>query len=177
MINIASTYGNYDKLLEEFGEQVIQERIASLLDEYAKFVERMKARDKVAIDERLVAHAVLDYFSDISRLKAFHGIDRVNDIKVFSYEAYWLLKRKPLQIIERNLPDDTLAFVNEKFIMSMVSSYLLSDNVAIPIVKDGLIVYKNFLNTFYYALKYRNLDAQSIELLILAFRAGQKINT
>ena len=84
MINIASTYGNYDKLLEEFGEQVIQERIASLLDEYAKFVERMKAQDKVAIDERLVAHAVLDYFSDISRLKAFHGIDRVNDIKVFS---------------------------------------------------------------------------------------------
>ena len=177
MINIASTYGNYDKLLEEFGEKVIQERIASLLDEYTNFLERMKAQGKIAVDERLVAHAVLDYFSDISRLKAFHGIDRVNDIKVFSYEAYWLLKRKPLQIVERDLPDDVLAFINEKFIMTMVSSYLLSDNIAAPIVRDGLVVYKNFLNTFYYALKYRNLDAQAIELLILAFRAGQKINT
>lgn len=177
MINIASTYGSYDKLLEEFGEEVIQERIASLLEEYARFLERMKAQNVIVVDERLVAHAVLDYFSDISRLKAFHGIERVNDIKVFSYEAYWLLRRKPLQIIERNLPDDTFAFINEKFIMTMVSSYLLSDNVAVPIVKDGLMVYKNFLNSFYYALKYRNIDAQSIELLILAFRAGQKIRT
>ena len=89
MINIASTYGNYDKLLEEFGEEVVQERIASLIDECARFLERMKAQDKIKVDERLIAHAVLDYFSDISRLKAFHDIDRVNDIKVFSYEAHW----------------------------------------------------------------------------------------
>ena len=59
--------------------------------------------------------------------------------------------------------------------MSLISSYFLSDDVAAPIVDETLTIYRNFLNSFFYALKFRNLDAQAIELLILGFCAGRHL--
>jgi hypothetical protein len=35
---------------------------------------------------------VYDYFSNISRIKSFHKIEKINDLKILSYTAYWLLE-------------------------------------------------------------------------------------
>lgn len=173
MISIQVVYGKYDELVAEFGEQEIQEQISCLLKQCKDFVKRLHAEDVVIVNERLLTHAVLDYYSDVSRLKAFHKINNINDIKDLSYKAHWLLKRRPLQISVENQEDDILTFINEKFILSLISSYFLSNDVAVPLVDDTLTIYKNFLNSFFYGLKFRNLDAQAIELLILAFCAGR----
>lgn len=44
-------------------------------------------------------HAVLDYFTDINRLKHFHEISRTNLYKTKAYEISWLLRRRPIQFI------------------------------------------------------------------------------
>lgn len=175
MINIQVVYGTYDDLIKEFGEEQIQDQISCLLLECESFIRRLDAGDKVIVNKRLLTHAVLDYFSDILRLMTFHKINNINDVKDLAYKAHWLLKRKPLQISLEDQDDDILTFINEKFIMSLISSYFLSNDVAAPMVNDTLMVYQNFLNSFFYALKFRNLDAQAIELLILAFCAGRQV--
>ena len=47
------------------------------------------------IHEMALTHAVMDYYSDIQRLKEYQKIERVNEIKIMAYETFWLLKRKP----------------------------------------------------------------------------------
>ena len=50
---------------------------------------------------------------------------------------------------------------------------MLGEHINMPIVGEKATSFKNFLNTFYYYLKFRRCDAQSIELMLLAFKAGQ----
>ena len=175
MTSIQVVYGKYDDLIAEFGDREIQEQISCLLQQCKAFIKRLSAEDTVIVNERLLTHAVLDYYSDISRLKSFHKINNINDMKDLAYRAYWILKRRPLQISVDNQENDILTFINEKFIVSLISAYFLTNDVAEPLIDDTLTVYQNFLNSFFYALKFRNIDAQAIELLILAFCAGRHI--
>ena len=99
MNTIEKIYTNYDGLLEEFSEEVIQSRYAVFYEEIEEFAKRLGIREKIQISESLLSHAVLDYFTDISRLKHFHQAKHINSLKVISYETYWLLRRKPIQIL------------------------------------------------------------------------------
>lgn len=119
-----------------------------------------------------LTHAVMDYFSDIQRLKDYQKIDHVNEIKIKAYETFWLLKRKPLQLMNQ-LDDDRNLYVNEKILLTRLTGFLLEDNINMPIVEEKSVAYRNFLDTLYYYLKFRRCDAQSIELMLLAFKAGQ----
>lgn len=121
-----------------------------------------------------LAHAVMDYFSDIQRLKDYQKIEHINEIKIKAYETFWLLKRKPIQLKEQ-LEDDRLLYVNEKFLMTRLTSFMLGDEINRPIVGEKGVSFKNFLNTLYYYLKFRRCDAQSIELMLLAFQAGRLV--
>ena len=83
-----SMYLNYSGLLGEFSEDVIRSRYAFLYKECMEFLKSQKLESEVRLDEVLLMHAVLDYFSDVSRLKKFHHIqsyqrnkgDRIRDI-------------------------------------------------------------------------------------------------
>lgn len=97
MNSIESMYLNYSGLLEEFSEDVIRSRYAFLYKECMEFLKSQKLESEVRLDEVLLMHAVLDYFSDVSRLKKFHHIHHINETKVIAYETFWLLRRKPLQ--------------------------------------------------------------------------------
>lgn len=63
------------------------------------------------IHHMALTYAVMDYFSDIQRLKDYQQIEHVNEIKIKAYETFWLLKRKPLQLIGQ-IEDDRLLYVN-----------------------------------------------------------------
>lgn len=126
------------------------------------------------VHQMALAHAVMDYFSDIQRLKDYQKIEHINEIKIKAYETFWLLKRKPIQLKEQ-LEDDRLLYVNEKFLMTRLTSFMLGDEINRPIVGEKGVSFKNFLNTLYYYLKFRRCDAQSIELMLLAFQAGRLV--
>lgn len=174
MNNIENTYAEYEDLIKAFGEDVIKKRIEQISGEMLEFL-KINDLNKVAyINKMALTHALMDYFSDIQRLKDYQHIEHANEIKIKAYETFWLLQRKPLQL-KVDIEDDRLLYVNEKFLLTRLTSFLLQDDINIPIVEEKGVAFKNFLNTLYYYLKFRRCDAQSIELMLLAFKAGRLI--
>ena len=172
MNTIEKIYTNYDGLLEEFSEEVIQSRYAVFYEEIEEFAKSLGIREKIKISESLLSHAVLDYFTDISRLKHFHQAKHINSLKVISYETYWLLRRKPIQILVEDETSDAMAFLNEKFVFSRIAKYLMGDGKRVilsPETKKGFL---NYLDSLFYYLKYRNYDAEMLEMMLMGFKAG-----
>ncbi len=91
------------------------------------------------VHEMALTHAVMDYFSDIQRLKEYQKIEHVN----------------------------------EKFLLARLTSFMLGEDMNIPLVGEKKTAYTNYLDTLYYYLKFRQCDAQAIELMLLAFQAGR----
>lgn len=176
MINIENTYVKYDELVAVVGQEVIESRIKQISLEMLEFLKINNLEQVAYIHEMALTHAIMDYFSDIQRLKDYHQIEHVNEVKIKAYETFWLLKRKPLQLKEQ-IDDDRLLYVNEKFLLTRLTSFMLGNEINMPIVGEKSIAFKNFLDTLYYYLKFRRCDAQSIELMLLAFKAGQLLFT
>lgn len=174
MNNIENTYIRYDDLVAVVGEKVIESRIAQISQEMLDFLEINNLEHVAYVHQMALTHAIMDYFSDIQRLKDYQQIEHVNEIKIKAYETFWLLKRKPLQLKEQ-IEDDRLLYVNEKFLLTRLTSFMLDSEIHTPMIGEKGVAFKNFLNTLYYYLKFRKCDAQSIELMLLAFKAGQLI--
>lgn len=172
MVNIENTYAKYDELVAVVGEEVIESRIKQIGQEMLDFLKIHNLEEYAYIHEMALTHAVMDYFSDIQRLKGYQQIEHVNEIKIKAYETFWLLKRKPLQL-KKQIEDDRILYINEKFILSRLTSFILEEDINMPLVGNKSTVFKNFLDTLYYYLKFRRCDAQSIELMLLAFKAGR----
>lgn len=171
MNNIENTYVRYDELVSTVGQEVIESRIRQISQEMLDFLKLYQLEDLAYIHQMALTHAIMDYFSDVQRLKDYQKIEHINDIKIKAYETFWLLQRKPLQLKEQ-LEDDRFLYINEKFVMTRLTSFLLAENINQPIVGEDSVIFTNFLNTLYYYLKFRKCDAQAIELMLLAFKAG-----
>lgn len=177
MNNIENTYVRYDDVVSAVGgEKVIESRIEQISQEMLEFLKINNLEQTAYVHEMALTHAVMDYFSDVQRLKDYQQIEHVNEIKIKAYETFWLLKRKPLQL-RGQIEDDRILYVNEKFLLTRLASFMLDSEINTPMVGEKSIAFKNFLNTLYYYLKFRRCDAQSIELMLLAFKAGQLVHT
>jgi len=171
-IHIEAKYIEYSNVIEKFTEKKIVDRYHRLLVSAHEFIKGMGYNDNVVCNESMLMYAVLGYFSDIMRLKNFHEIERANDIKIFAYETSWLLKRRPLQIINSN--DIKYSFCNEQFAFSQITQWLKDgdgDNGKKALAHDDLDYFSNML---FYHLKYRNNDPQTLELMLVSFLAGRK---
>ena len=82
--------------------------------------------------------------------------------------AYWLLRRKPLQIVAL---EKELLYVNERFVLAYVLEFLNDGQSHILERKNGGL--NAFVESLFYYFKYRHISAQAIEMIILAFFAGQ----
>jgi len=175
-IHIRAKYVEYKRVIEEFTDKKIESRYRRLLESAQEFIKAMGYDDHVVCNENILMIVVLEYFSDIMRLKDFHEIERANDIKILSYETSWLIRRKPLQIKDSN--EQEYAFCNEQFAFSQITLWLKKDQ-DIGEDKAGTRVLASddlrfFSDTLFYHLKYRNHDPQTLELMILSFMAGRK---
>lgn len=181
MNNIENSYDSYDVLLEKIGKgdinegkRIVQCRIEQISMEINAFLNHHELNTVSYVNVMALTHAIMDYFSDIQRLKEYQEIDHVNEFKIKAYETFWLLKRKPIQI-NKQIDDDKQLFVNEQFLLSRLHSFMLGEKINEPINGDELKGMTNFLDSLLYYLKFRRCDAQSIELMLLAFNAGQII--
>jgi hypothetical protein len=163
-----------DDILQEFGEEKLKKRYGMLFDEMVKFLEVNKLQNKAAVNKDILANVMIDYFNDILRLKDFHvDIRKTNSPKVIAYTAYWLLVRKPIQITDDNSQDKCLATLNERFVLKYILDYLSESD------RDGHILSRenkgleNFSGLMLYYIIYRTHDAQSLEMIITSFLAGQ----
>ena len=169
-IDVYSDTCGYRELINEFGREKIEKRLEMLLEALKKFIDKASYKDKVIINELALTNTVLDYFADISRLKSFHHIGAVNEVKILAYESYWFLRRKPLQQLKN---DDEILYVNEQFIFARIVKFLTDEKD-----EKNLLLHEEkmqfFKDTLFYFLKYRNLNAQAIEFFLMSFIAGEK---
>lgn len=165
-------HGNYQFLIEYFGEDVLESRYNTIFSYLEDYIQVKELEDEVSISKPLLNNLVVDYFVDIYRLKDFQDIQKVNDAKIYAYTAYWLLRRKPLQLVKADLKNE-FAFINEEMVVAYLYSFLYSEpnNVAIISLKEK--EFKEFENNLLYTFMYRDYSPKMIESLIYAFQAGR----
>lgn len=147
MRNIENIYTDYNGLVDEITEEAIKNRIKQFQAEMQAFIDSNKLQDKVFIHQMALNHAVMDYYSDIQRLKSYQEIGHINEVKIKAYETFWLLKRRPLQL-KAQLEDDKWLYINEKFLLARIASFILRDNINIPLTKEKKEAFTNFSNNW-----------------------------
>lgn len=148
----------------------VTDRYVAILEMMDNFIVAEKIGDYVTVDLELLKTAVCDYFVDIVRVKDFHHIiKKVNTEKIYGYMAYWLLKRKPIQV---KSPFPQSAFINELFITGFLISNLLAEKNIDHAQCAQNAAFAEFQSLIYYNLKYRLVTQQSLELMIGAFFCG-----
>ena len=165
-------HGDYQFLIDYYGEEFLQKRYDTIKKDLEEYISINGLENKVIISEPLLCNLVIDYFVDIFRLKNFQGIELVNDQKIYAYTAYWMLRRKPLQLIEPDSAND-LGFVNEEMVVSYLYSYLYLEPKGVSIVSSKTDDFNEFENNLLYTFMYRDYSPKMIESLIYAFNAGR----
>lgn len=157
--------------LKEFGidTQRVTHRFTFLLEAMHAFIKKYNFADNVIINGRLLEQSVVDYFVDSVRVKEFHHIDNTNTEKIYAYSTYWLLKRKPLQVLK---PFKKCEFINEGFLTIFLTSNIASEKGFDEKILKNNKAFRKFQELLYYNLKYRPVSPQSLELMIEAFFGG-----
>lgn len=166
---------DYKYLLEEFGEEKITTRYKTIYTYLEDYIKRHNLAEKVIISEGLLNQLILDYFVDIYRLKDFHNIDKINSTKIHSYSAYWLLKRKPLQIISQTDSSPELIFINERFVCGYLLRFLMDADYSVAILDEKKQEYVEYVDNLMYFCQYRVITPQMIETMLSSFRAGRAL--
>lgn len=152
-------------------EEKFKNRYKSLYAQMKEYIEASGCSDKVKINEIILGYMLVDYFEDIDRLKKFHNLDHLNSIKLVAYTVYWLLRRKPIQVLSN---DKDLQYINERFALMFVLTFLSCEDEDKKHIaareNKGLVT---FIDLLFYFFKFRQFNAQDIELMITAFFAGQ----
>lgn len=161
---------SYQDVLNSFGEKKVAERYDNIFLQLEGFIKRNKYTEKVTICPSIVNQLIIDYFTDLYRLKEFHHIDLANYVKITAYMAYWIVRRKPLQVIKDDVEDIELAFCNENFVLSFLMRFLQN---GVTNVNDENGVFREFVSTLSYTLRYRTLTAQMLELMLEGFMGGK----
>lgn len=171
MNNVHSEFIKPELLLQDFGKKndKFEKRFTALLNDILEFIDEAGLKGKVVVNELALGYMLVDYFEDIRRLKIFHNIEHINSIKIVSYTSYWFLRRKPIQLL---VQEKELVYVNERFVLAYIMDFL-SGNDQVPVLlreNEGL---KSFSESLFYFLKYRLREANSLEMILTAFFAGQ----
>jgi len=133
------------------------------------FIEKGNLQDKVVVNGRALKECVVDYYVDISRIKSFHPIDEPSIEKDDAYKAYWLLRRKALQVIQ---PFDNCEFINELFVSTFLLGLISRQRNIDDAKKRKNPTWSNFKKLLYRSLMFRTVTAQSLELMLEAFFCG-----
>ena len=147
----------------------IANRYVQILKMLHEFIRVYALSNDVKINGRMLKKAVVDYFCDIVRIKEFHNISNINKEKIYGYMAYWLLRRKPIQIINNF---NGCEFINELFITFYLTSLVTKARKIDNNIKNNHPTFGEFQSLLNYNLKYRPVSQQSLELMIEAFFCG-----
>lgn len=77
-----------------------ESRLRELINSANEFIKEAGYDQYVRCDERIMLNVLIDYYTDIYRLKEFHDIELVRTEKVIAYTVAWIVRRKPLQFVE-----------------------------------------------------------------------------
>jgi len=172
---------NYDFLFEEFTVEKLKDRFIFIaqkaelwINHCSRQLQLQNPENYLTINHDLVGEIIVDYFTDIYRMKKFHPIKKVNAIKVASYTAYWVARKKPIQIKTKQLSDDIikkswLIYINESFAIMLMWA-MAFDQTKNPVIID-LEKFNTFRDYLQYHLIYRTYTQQTFELTLMALQS------
>ena len=169
--NIGIQGDDYSNLIKEVGVEKFRDRLKELMTTANNFILSAGYEGVAECNERIMYHALLDYYSDIYRLKDFHGIEYIRDEKLTAYTVSWIVKRKPIQL-KHFSKDEIDIFINERF-----GAWLFID-ACLRIGKKGYIPqeeqdhYDDYVDLILYYLKYRPCNPLVLELALESFLMG-----
>lgn len=167
---------DYQELLNEIGKDNFESRFAELQRQIDMFLNEGKYEQSVVCNDRILYHVLLDYYSDIARLKEFHGIKHTKTDKKIAYLIYWFLRRKPIQYKEYSENEKDI-YANERFCCCLLINECLlpTDDFTIDTKLDDeqMKIFDRYLDLLLYFLKYRHVNPQELELVIETFKIGR----
>jgi len=166
---------SYQYLIDEFSEEKLESRFQFIQYECLDILKRFNSETLDTsiyfdVSGSIVQDIVINYFADIDRLKKFHGINKVNSIKIASYSSYWVSKLKPIQLIKkpnreiRNQHRRLFSKINEKVALGIMFGIAFDQKVFHETDQETTILYKAII----YSLAYRTITPQSLDLMIQA---------
>lgn len=163
----------YSEMIGRVGEEKFISRFEDLLKTAQEFIKSAGYNNTVYCNERILMQVLLDYYSDIERLKDFHDIEKTRTEKIFAYTISWIIRRKPLQFKE-NTSQEKDIFVNERFAAYLLlNECLCCGNERIdPQYSKNL---EEYIDLLFYYFKYRQCNPQVIELMISSFKMGSLV--
>ena len=147
----------------------VKERFISILKQIQDVLEAMNLMGSVNINTQLLGKAILDYFEDVDRLKKYENIDKINVEKIYAYEAFWLIRRHPIQIVDNELEEKYLLLNEKIFTFIMLAKMFRELQVSYDDKNPKL---EKFIELLFYNFKYRIFTQKSLELMIAAFFCG-----
>lgn len=163
---------DYNDLLNEVGRDAFSSRMKQLLQQINEFLEEAGYSEHVECNERILYHVLLDYYSDIQRLKDFHQIVHTKTDKVMAYLIYWIVRRKPIQFTAFT-KDEKDIFVNERFACYLMYSECTFGKITKKLSPKEHEAYKDYVESLLYYFKYRQINPQTIQLVIETFKVGR----
>ncbi len=167
---------DYSELIKKVGKDNFDNRLMELRKTIDEFLSQAEYPDWVECNNRVLTHALLDYYTDIVRLRDFHSIENVKTDKVVAYLIFWILRRKPIQLTQDS-EDERDIFVNERFACTMLLGECLLENMEdVKLTEDLAKKLGKYIDLLLYYFKYRQYNPQVIELLIESFKMGNSFN-
>jgi hypothetical protein len=176
---LMTDYHVYDKNNKDITDEVIKHRVIAIAEEIQQFMGLYGVKNCCYLNLTLLQDAVVDYFEDVARMKSFHEIEHIDIVKIFSYETYWLMRNKPIQIIDEKAVPKELRHINE----NVFAAWLLK-NIATELERrfkpeiqiDGLTdklmnhpLMVELLSNLYYHFRFRHYTPQSLLILVESF--------
>lgn len=145
----------YEHLLSHYGNtDIIKSRLIYWHRACKMVIDKYQLSDIVVVNQDALLRMILCYFTDIVRVKEFHGIDNINESKKYAFGAYWFLKLHPVQVIDPTA-SGCCSFINERIVLNIVASEFLSGK------GDSS---KDYLRHLFHHLKYREYTSRTLEL-------------
>ena len=162
---------DYSEIIKQVGINDFHNRLLEMQRTINAFLSEAEYPNWVCCNNRILYHALLDYYADITRLKEFHSIKHTKTDKVVAYMVYWILRRKPIQL-NQDSDDEKDIFVNERFACNFLLAECLLENINSQLTSDLEEKLDKYIDLLLYYFKYRPINPQVIELLIESFKMG-----
>lgn len=111
--------------IRTYGKSRVETRFNTLYQEMDMFIKNSGFSEFLTVNQDLLAMAVNDYFLNMNEIRQFYRIDHIDDQKIVSCTAYWLLCRKPIQVYnESEHYANRFATINERFVLLYILDYI-----------------------------------------------------
>lgn len=146
----------YERLLAHYKDtDIIKSRLLYWHRACKGVIEQYNISEVAVINQDALLRMILCYFTDIVRVKEFHGIENINESKKYAFGTYWFLRFHPVQITDPEA-SGCCSFINERIVLNVIASEFLNGKNS-----DSI---KEYVKHLFHHLKYRTYTARTLEL-------------